>query len=219
MISILMPIYNGIDFISDSIISIINQSFGEWELIIGVNGHPPMSQVYLTAKQYELMFKKIRVFDLSDIKGKSNALNVMVQYCNYDYVALLDVDDIWLPEKLEIQKDYLGKYDVVGTKCVYFGESDPIIPQIPIREFTDFNFYLFNPIINSSVIIKKELCWWNPKWIIEDYDLWLRLKKSGKTFYNCEEILVKHRIHRESAFNSKGNNLSVDELVKSHMNQ
>jgi glycosyltransferase involved in cell wall biosynthesis len=46
MISILMPIYNGIEFISDSIISIINQSFGEWELIIGVNGHPPMSQVY-----------------------------------------------------------------------------------------------------------------------------------------------------------------------------
>jgi glycosyltransferase involved in cell wall biosynthesis len=81
MISILMPIYNGIEFISDSIISIINQSFGEWELIIGVNGHSPMSQVYLTAKEYELMFKKIRVFDLSDINGKSNALNVMVQYC------------------------------------------------------------------------------------------------------------------------------------------
>jgi hypothetical protein len=129
------------------------------------------------------------------------------------------VDDIWLPEKLEIQKDYLEKYDVVGTNCVYFGECNPIIPQIPIGEFTEFDFCLFNPIINSSVIIKKELCWWDPKCMVEDYDLWLRLKKSGKTFYNCEEILIKHRIHSESAFNSKGNNLSVDELVKRHMNQ
>ena len=80
MISILMPIYNGIEFIDESVSSIISQTFEDWELIIGVNGHPPMSEVYLIAKQYELKNNKIRVLDLSDIKGKSNALNVMVQY-------------------------------------------------------------------------------------------------------------------------------------------
>ena len=117
MISILMPIYNGIEFIDESVSSIINQTFKHWELIIGVNGHPPLSDVYLTAKQYELMNNKIRVLDLSDIKGKSNALNVMVQYCNYNYVALLDVDDIWLPGKLDAQSFYLNAYDVIGTKC------------------------------------------------------------------------------------------------------
>jgi glycosyltransferase involved in cell wall biosynthesis len=216
MISILMPIYNGIEFIDESVSSIINQTFKHWELIIGVNGHPPLSDVYLTAKQYELMNNKIRVLDLSDIKGKSNALNVMVQYCNYNYVALLDVDDIWLPGKLDAQSFYLNVFDVIGTKCVYFGDAEPIVPEIPEGNFSNFNFFSFNPVINSSAIIRKELC----KWVengIEDYDLWLRLKKTGKQFYNCREVLVKHRIHQASAFNAQGNNLKVDALKKSHL--
>jgi glycosyltransferase involved in cell wall biosynthesis len=216
MISILMPIYNGIEFIDESVSSILNQTFEEWELIIGVNGHPPMSEVYLAAKQYELMNSKIRVLDLSDIKGKSNALNVMVQYCNYNYVALLDVDDAWLPGKLAAQSIYLNVYDVIGTKCVYFGEADPIIPQIPEGDLRNFNFFSFNPIVNSSAIIRKELCYWVENGI-EDYDLWLRLRKLGKKFYNCNQVLIKHRIHKASAFNAKGNNLKVNDLKRSHM--
>jgi glycosyltransferase involved in cell wall biosynthesis len=218
MISILMPIYNGIEFIDESVSSILNQTFEHWELIIGVNGHPPMSDVYLVAKQYELQNNKICVLDLSDIKGKSNALNVMVQYCNYNYVALLDVDDIWLPGKLDAQSFYLNVYDVIGTKCVYFGDAEPIVPQIPEGDLSNFNFFSFNPVINSSAIIRKELCRWNPNWDgVEDYDLWLRLKKAGKKFYNCNNVFVKHRIHRASAFNAHGNNLKVADLKRSHL--
>lgn len=216
MISILMPIYNGIEFIDESVSSILNQTFEDWELIIGVNGHPPMSDVYLVAKQYELQNKKICVLDLSDIKGKSNALNVMVQYCNYNYVALLDVDDIWLPEKLDAQSFYLNVYDVIGTKCVYFGDAEPFVPEIPEGDLSNFNFFSFNPVINSSAIIRKELCRWVENGI-EDYDLWLRLKKAGKKFYNCNNVLVKHRIHRASAFNAQGNNLKVADLKLAHL--
>ena len=50
----------------------------------------------------------------------------------------------------------------------------------------------------------------------EDYDLWLRLKSLNKKFYNCPEILVKHRIHEASAFNSKGNKDKVRPLLLSH---
>jgi len=211
-----MPIYNGIEFIDESVSSILNQTFEDWELIIGVNGHPPMSDVYLVAKQYELQNKKICVLDLSDIKGKSNALNVMVQYCNYNYVALLDVDDIWLPEKLDAQSFYLNVYDVIGTKCVYFGDAEPFVPEIPEGDLSNFNFFSFNPVINSSAIIRKELCRWVENGI-EDYDLWLRLKKAGKKFYNCNNVLVKHRIHRASAFNAQGNNLKVADLKLAHL--
>jgi len=216
MISILMPIYNGIEFIDESVSSIINQTFEHWELIIGINGHPPLSEVYFAAKQYELTNNKIRVLDLSDIKGKSNALNVMVQYCSYNYVALLDVDDIWLPEKLHAQSFYLNVYDVIGTKCVYFGDTEPIVPQIPEGDLSNFNFFSFNPVINSSAIIRKELCCWVENGV-EDYDLWLHLKKAGKQFYNCRDVLVKHRIHCASAFNAQGNNLKVADLKRSHL--
>ena len=213
MISILMPIYNGIDFIHESVPSIIGQTFGDWELIIGINGHPPLSNVYLVAKQYELQNSKIRVLDLTDIKGKSNALNVMIQYCNYSYVALLDVDDIWHPKKLELQQYYLNVYDVIGTKCVYFGDMENIVPQIPEGDLSNFDFFSFNPIINSSVIIRKKLCQWVENGI-EDYDMWLRLSQNGHKFYNLTDVLVKHRIHKQSAFNAQGNHLKVDGLKK-----
>jgi len=52
MISILIPIYNGIEFIDDSVISIWQQTYKEWELLIGINGHPPGSDVYKTASKY-----------------------------------------------------------------------------------------------------------------------------------------------------------------------
>jgi teichuronic acid biosynthesis glycosyltransferase TuaG len=211
-----MPIYNGIEFINDSVSSVLNQTVGDWELIIGINGHPPLSNVYLVAKQYELQNSKIRVLDLTDIKGKSNALNVMIQYCNYSYVALLDVDDIWQPKKLEMQQYYLNVYDVIGTKCVYFGDMENIVPRIPEGDLSNFDFMAFNPVINSSAIIRKELCRWVENGI-EDYDMWLRLSKKGHKFYNLTDVLVKHRIHKQSAFNAQGNHLKVDGLKKSHL--
>lgn len=215
MISILIPIYNGIEFINDSVVSVLTQSYEEWELLIGVNGHEHNSEVFKKAKLYESTDKRIKVFDFYNIKGKSNTLNEMVKYCKYDFIALLDVDDIWEYNKLEIQSKFLSNYDVIGSNCIYFGDQNGIVPKIPVNDISNFNFSLVNPIINSSSIIKKELCYWNENGI-EDYDLWLKLRKQNKRFYNCPEILVKHRIHQASAFNAKGNNEKVTSLLELH---
>jgi glycosyltransferase involved in cell wall biosynthesis len=219
MISILMPIYNGIEFIEESISSILRQNYDQWELLIGINGHPPNSNVYKIAKEYEKKsdkaLGKIRVYDFYKIKGKSNTLNEMIKYCNFNYIALLDVDDIWHHEKLNIQSQLLNYYDIIGSKCFRFGDRVGDIPDIPVGDISKFNFSLVNPIINSSSIIRKELCYWNENGI-EDYDLWLRLRKQNKKFFNCKTILVKHRIHSTSAFNAKGNDNKVDSLLVSH---
>jgi glycosyltransferase involved in cell wall biosynthesis len=219
MISVLIPIYNGINFIGESVSSVLNQTYDKWELLIGVNGHPQNSNVFQIAKQYEEKCNKIKVLDLYTIKGKSNALNEMLRYCNYNYVAILDVDDIWHGKKLELQKDLIGNYDVIGSKCIYFGDSGHI-PKIPIGDISNYDFSSVNPIINSSSVIRKELCYWNPKWDgVEDYDLWLRLRRQNKRFYNFAELLVEHRIHNDSSFNSKGNNNKVAGLIKHHVEQ
>ncbi len=220
MISILMPIYNGIEFIDQSILSIIDQTYTNWELIIAINGHPENSDTYKRAKEFcdTTNPEKIRVFDFYNIKGKSKTLNQMIKYCTYDYIALLDVDDIWHKDKLKIQSEYLDKYDVIGSSCIYFGDMNGIVPKIPLGDISNFDFKQVNPIINSSVIIRKEFCHWDISGIdgVEDYDLWLRLRKHNKTFYNCKQILVKHRIHQTSAYNAKGNNNLVDELLRKY---
>lgn len=217
MISILMPIYNGIEFINESVTSIISQTFNDWELIIGINGFPANSDTFKIAKKYEEIDQRIKVYDLIGIKGKSNALNFMISSCKFNNIALLDVDDVWHYKKLEIQSNFLDKYDVIGSNCVYFGDIEGVVPKIPTCDISNFNFTEVNPIINSSSIIKKKLCYWNEIWNgVEDYDLWIRLRKFNKKIYNCPEILVKHRIHNQSAFNAKGNNDKIFELLKSH---
>jgi len=215
MISILMPIYNGIEFIDESVSSILRQNYDQWELLIGINGHKQNSDIYKIAKEYEKKSNKIRVFDFYNITGKSNTLNQLIQFCNYDYIALLDVDDIWHDEKLNVQSQLLNHFDVIGSNCVWFGDRDGVVPPIPVGDISEYDFALINPIINSSSIIKKELCYWNENGI-EDYDLWLRLRKDNKKFFNCKAILVKHRIHTSSAFNAKGNNDKVSDLLKTH---
>lgn len=212
-----MPIYNGVEFINESVSSIIRQTYGDWELLIGINGHSENSEVFKIAKMYEKNEPRIKVYDFYNIKGKSNTLNELIKYCKYDNVALLDVDDIWHNRKLETQVKFLDKYDVVGSNCVWFGDIEHIVPKIPVNDFSNFNFAQVNPVINSSSITKKNLCFWRSEFdSVEDYDLWIRLRKLNKKFYNCPEILVKHRIHRSSAFNAKGNNDKVMPLLKSH---
>lgn len=212
-----MPIYNGIEFINESVGSILSQTYLDWELIIGINGHPPESNIYKIAKQFENVSPKIKVYDFYSIKGKSNTLNHMLNYCKYDYIALLDVDDIWLSKKLELQSKHLNNYDVIGTNCIYFGDINGVVPKLPQNDISNFNFAEINPIINSSSIIRKQLCNWRHEFNgVEDYDLWIRLRKQNKKIFNCSEILVKHRIHKQSSFNSNGNNNKVPELLASH---
>jgi glycosyltransferase involved in cell wall biosynthesis len=219
MISILIPVYNGIEFIHNSIHSVINQTFNNWELLIGINGHPKNSAIYKIAKTYETKCKrgKIRVFDFCNIKGKSATLNELTTFCSYAYIAILDVDDIWRPDKLQIQVPFLKHFDVIGSNCIWFGDKPGIIPQIPVGDISSYDFTLVNPIINSSSIIKRELCHWNKDMSgLNDYDMWLRIRQLKRKFYNCPEVLVLHRIHRNSFYNAKGNHTLVDGLLKKY---
>jgi len=168
-ITILMPIYNGIEFIQESVNSIKAQTYSNWELIIGINGHSENSDIYNLAKKFE--DEKIMVIDLHYISGKSKALNEMIKYSNYNWIALLDVDDIWLPNKLTSQIPFMRDYDVIGTQCKYFGDLH-IIPRIPYGNISSFDFRQVNPIINSSCLMKKTLAFWEEdKDGVEDYDL------------------------------------------------
>lgn len=224
MIHILVPLYNGIEFLNDSIPAILNQTHKEWMLYIGVNGQPnAKSDTYNQVMHFLEPYKhdtRIRVLDLFYLKGKPMTMNTMLRFIpdstkgETQWVCVCDVDDIWLPTKLESQLPYMNTYDVIGTHCQYFGDLNSK-PQIPVGNISSHNFYQYNPMINSSTMVKKELCYWIEHGV-DDYDMWLRLWNRGCTFYNVETVQVKHRVHNDSAFNAQGNHNRVPTILKKH---
>jgi teichuronic acid biosynthesis glycosyltransferase TuaG len=212
-VSILIPIYNGSEFLSECLSSIINQTFEDWEAIIGINGHTPDSNFVSSVNNLikSLNNNKIKVIHYSNKPNKPKTLNLMINDCSSNLIAILDVDDVWHPQKLEIQLPLLQNYDVVGTSCKYFGHANHS-PTLPFGNLKNFDFLKYNPIINSSVILKKSDAVWNENTILEDYELWLNLfYLQKKSFYNIDKILCFHRIHTQSSFNNI-NHLYVDEL-------
>jgi len=206
-ISILIPLYNGVEFLNQSVDSVIKQTYKKWELIIGINGHEQYSDIENGVRSYIKSINFDNIYDITvkyyNTKGKSQTLNEMTKDAKYNNIALLDVDDIWGDNKLEKQYPYLNTYDVIGAKCIYFGNLN-IVPTIPAGDISNFDIFIKNPIINSCVIIKKEYAIWDEKELtgLEDYDLWFKLFNLKKKIYNVPEILCYHRIHNSSCFNN-----------------
>lgn len=197
-ISILIPLYNGSNYLPDCLKSIDNQTYKKYEVIVGINGHAPGSEAFNKASKY--VNDKIRVIEYPT-KSKPSTLNLMVKDCKYDIICLLDVDDLWLPTKLQKQINVFqtGKYDVVGTFIKYFGLKKDS-PALVAKNIPAYKFFKFNTIANSSVMLRKVDAHWSDV-VLDDYDLWLRLALKNKTFYNIPEVLVLHRISSNSAFN------------------
>ena len=214
-ISILIRLYNGVEYLGDSLKSVLDQTFTDWELLIGVNGHGldgnDGGDTYRIARYtIDTICKpeekaKIRLINYPDVRGGAETMNALAKDAKGDWVAILDVDDIWVPEKLHeqtlVRDVHLLMPDVIGTKCEYFGAMSGS-PPIPTGFIDISQFKTANPMINSSVLIKKELLHCTDKFNLDDYDLWCRLILEHKVFYNLDSVLVYHRISPNSHYNA-----------------
>lgn len=211
MISILLAVYNGQKYIHQSIESILDQTFSEWELLIGFNGTTDNSKKIVASYQDN----RIKTFDYGQDKGKAKTLNKLVKESQYDWLAMQDDDDIWLNNKLAIQNQYINDYDVIGTYIKYIDEQGYTIdgPTLASSHNNIKNLSLsgINQIANSSSIFSKACIEKAGGWKedidgIEDFDLWKRLLLARYEFYNVPNYLTLHRIHSASNFNAKSKN-------------
>lgn len=206
LVTVIIPIYNGSQYLRSCLTSILKQTYRNMEVIIGLNGHPIDGETFQNIKHVVSDMKTdidIRVMQF-EVASKVITSNRLVQEANGERIALLDVDDLWLPEKLQKQIDVVNEHDfaVVGTQCEYFGDKTGS-PSIILGRIANDAFMHTNHIINSSFLMRKELAWWDPssKPGVDDYDLWLRLASKGYSFYNVPEILVRHNVSTSTFFN------------------
>jgi teichuronic acid biosynthesis glycosyltransferase TuaG len=212
-VSILTPIYNGIEYLEHCIESVRNQTFTDWDLWIGVNGHG-LDGGHVAQIAIELAKRDPRIHVVIQgppLKGKVESLNHLVSLTTTDWIAVLDCDDLWEPTKLERQVYAIhtnaSNATVIGTFCRYFGERNHDI-VLPVGYVDPMILEAYNPIINSSSLIRKQYCKWeyneNEYGIFEDFYLWMKICLSGGKLYNIPDFLTWHRIHSTSAFNSQG---------------
>ena len=191
----------------EALISVINQTYEDWIVLIGINGHGETGgEVAIKANEISKLDKKGRIIIIvqnSSIDNKPKCLNDLVEkHVKSEWVAILDADDVWLSNKLVSQIEVLNKEcmdcEVIGTGCDYFGEDKdknkwqregPREPGlIPFKTTLSHN-----PIINSSVMFKSKYAHWKDVFAIEDYDLWLALDYKMVKMFNVRASLVKHR--------------------------
>ena len=127
-VSILTPVFNGIEYLEECINSVKSQTFPDWELWIGINGHGmDGGEAGQLAMQLAKSDSRIHVsIQGPPLNGKVESLNHLVSLVSTKWVAILDCDDVWEPTKLETQvraiQSYASEAAVVGTFCKYFGE-------------------------------------------------------------------------------------------------
>lgn len=127
LVSIMMPVYNGLPYIKASLESLYRQSYSNWECIVVNDGSTDGTALFLNS----LTDKRIRIFHFNENKGRSAARQKALDEACGKYLAMLDADDIYHPEKLKKQVDILenSEYVLVSSAMISFGLNTNIITK------------------------------------------------------------------------------------------
>ncbi|WP_034669382.1 glycosyltransferase family A protein [Chryseobacterium populi] len=216
-VSIVLPLYNAESTILFSIGSVLDQTYGSWELIIINDGSADNSAdvvlEFINGLNAETKDKII--FLTQENKGPSFTRNRGIKSATGQYIAFLDSDDVWVKEKLEWQVYYLKNFNEVGIVSGGFNKAGTgkDFEEIPYYKLLFKNYFL-----TPTVIIKKEFleeedsCFNERKKYSEDQDLWLRLTYKRKGIY-LNKVLAKNIVGKAN-FGESGLSANLDQMHK-----
>ena len=207
-VSVIMPAYNAANYISESIRSVQNQTFKNWELIIIDDGS--CDDTRKIAHQFQANDQRVECLSLRANKGVAHARNIGTKMARGRYVAFLDADDIWLPNKLEEQLAYMRKEQSVFSftsykKITEHGmETNEVVRPPNVLQY--FNLLIECPIGNSTVMYDTAILGKVMTPYItnrEDYCLWLKIMKITKVGNGLDKVLTHYRKRRNSQSSQK----------------
>lgn len=207
LVSIIMPAYNCGDFIGETLDSVINQSYKNWEVIIVDDCSTDNTAEVV--KEYIKKDNRIKYHKLEKNSGAAVARNKAIDLATGKYLAFLDSDDVWFPEKLAKQIGFMEENDY-GFSCTSYTKIDEqgeyLNRTIVAQPKRDYDGVLKTCPGNSTVIYNAEKL---GKFKIpdikkrNDYVMWLQVIKKEKYLYGIEEPLGSHRIRTESISSNK----------------
>ncbi len=203
LISVSMPAYNAEIYIADSIESVLNQNYQNFELLICDDGSTDRTLEIIRA--YEKKDPRIKVFSMGENVGLASVRNFISRKAQGKYVALLDSDDLSTPDRFDEQVKVLesGMCDVCASEY-YTLDMRNGKKRARHRHESDADLKalltIYNPICNSTTMMSRELMLKFPyrdnlKGGPEDYDLWVNFAIAGYRFKTIKKALVTYRLH------------------------
>ena len=205
IVSILMPVHNATSTLEETLRSLAEQTFRDYEIVAVENGSTDDSLSML--QKWADRDERIKVVHL-DEGNLAKALNHGLTLVKGRYVARMDADDIALPQRLERQVDYLSQHPevaVCGTQVILWNGDQETKSAYPETDGEIRSRLLFeNTMAHPSVMLNREKI---PQDLFiyrlydgeyqaaEDYEWWCRLARNGCRFYNLKSFEVKYRRH------------------------
>ena len=205
-VSIIMNCLNGSEYLFGALESALKQTYQNLEIIIWDNG----SIEDISSICNKVNDARVKYFRNEHTEKLGRARNKAIKESSGDFIAFLDCDDLWMPEKIETQLKIFDKDTSVGLvfSDAYFFDKNGLGKQVYKRKKPPIG-YVFKQLLSnyflvmSTVIIKREVfdqmeehfdCSFE---IIEEYELFLRISKRWKLDY-ANKILAKWRMHDQS---------------------
>jgi len=220
LVSVVIPTYNHVQFLREALVSVIAQTERRWEALVINNFSEDDTEIMVSS----LDDTRIKLFNFRNQGIIAASRNTGIQRARGQFVAFLDSDDRWAPEKLRscVRRLQNGVDLVchaerwfgegVSGRAVYYGPSE--------RGQFDSLLYQGNALSTSAVVIRRERlleCGGfseDPKIVTaEDYDLWLRLAQGGNQIAFLDEVLGDFRLHAGSQSRSIERNLAAEIAV------
>ena len=202
MISVIIPTYNRAHLLPRALDSILSQSCLPNEIIVVDDGSTDDTSALMTSVYPEIVFIQ------QSNTGVSCTRNVGIKRASGDWIAFLDSDDEWFPEKLEVQMNALYKnpeLKICHTNEIWIRNGTRVNPKKKHKKFGGWIFQKCLPlccISPSSVIIHKSIfdevgLFDDSLLVCEDYDLWLRITARNPVLYIEKPLLRKYGGHND----------------------
>ncbi len=207
LVSVVAPVYNCERFVKTAIESVRLQTYPCWELILVNDGSTDDSGNI--GQAFARSDSRIKVIELGKNCGVAASRNVGITNAGGAYIAFLDADDIWLPDKLDRQMDFMQSRRC-ALSCTAYNKIDedgnPIGRTVEVPDRTDYQKLLSTNVIGNSTAMydvtqlgKVYL----PAVNHEDYALWLKILKMGHEAHGLNECLALYRVRTHSVSSNK----------------
>jgi len=205
-VSIVTPVYNSADFIANTIQSVLNQTYSNWEMILADDVSTDDSVEIIKSFNDE----RIKLIRLSKNSGPAVARNKAIESATGRFIAFLDSDDVWLPDKLKNQLNFMITTDAAVTHTAYeaidvAGKQTGKIIRAPkiigYHQLLNYNYIGCLTGMYDTAKTGKVLMPDIPK--RQDYGLWLAILRKGFKAYYLDEVLAQYRTGRQSVSSNK----------------